>query len=132
MAFLMPLALNAQSSLPFSENFNSVPVNQLPTDWVLSSTQVGTVTAVVQKETPTSTNRMLLMGVTKLQNGNGALAVQIPENAIGKKLVKMTFKLMPTSANSGTFRVICTTTSFTGAMNIAEFNASDLNVGSWN
>ena len=132
MAFMVPLAVNAQSSLPFSENFNSVPVNQLPTDWVLSSTQVGTVTAVVQKETPTSTNRILVMGVTKLQNGNGALAVQIPTNEIGKKLVKMTFKLMPTSANSGTFRVVCTTTSFTGAMNIAEFNASDLTVGSWN
>ena len=70
LALMVPLAANAQSSLPFNENFNLVPVDQLPTDWVLSSTQVGTVTAVVQKETPTSTNRLLLMAVTQLQNGN--------------------------------------------------------------
>ncbi|MBO4567537.1 MAG: leucine-rich repeat protein [Bacteroidales bacterium] len=132
MALLMPLALNAQSSLPFSENFNSVPVNQLPNNWTLSSTQVGTVTAVVQKETPTSTNRILLMGVTQLYNGNGALAVQIPTNAIGKYYVKMTFKLMPTSATSGTFKVICATTNFSNPIEIATYNASDLTVGSWN
>ena len=132
LALVVPLAANAQSSLPFSENFNSVPVDQLPTNWVLSPTHIGEVAAVVQKETSTSINRILVMGVTQLQNGNGALAVQIPANAIGKYYVKLTFKLMPTKATSGTFKVIGASTSFSNPIDIATYNASDLNVGSWN
>jgi len=132
LVLMVPLAANAQSSLPFSENFNSVPVDQLPTNWVLSSTHIGEVAAVVQKETSTSTNRILVMGVTQLQNGNGALAVQIPANAIGKYYVKLTFKLMPTKATSGTFKVIGASTSFSNPIDIATYNASDLTVGDWN
>lgn len=135
LALGVPLAMNAQTQLPFSEDFNLVPVGGLPTGWTSSViTGQGTV-EVVQQANPI--RQYLAFAVTRLDNNNLAgLQVMLPANTAGNWYKTVSFKLMA-GVNAGTFQmgyltpnnnVLPPTTTWTP---LATYNASDFTPGTW-
>ena len=134
LAFAVQFLVNAQSSLPYSQNFNGTSINSLPSGWALLSGTVGNGTVTVLNESNSNTNRVLTFAITTLSSGNGAVAVQMPMNSSGVTFMKMSFKLMPISTTSGTFRIGCNVNSPTGTTfnTIATYQAnSGFTAGSW-
>lgn len=104
LAFAVPLAMNAQSSLPYSENFQFTNLNSLPSGWTLYQT-VGTGDVVVQKETITGSNKVLAFLMTSIEGNSGGVSVLMPRNSSGVTFMKMSFRLKPFSTTSGTFKI---------------------------
>lgn len=135
LALGVPLAMNAQSSLPFSENFNLVTEGELPTGWTPSViTGQGTV-EVVRETNPI--RQYLAFAVTRLNNNNLAgLQVMLPANTAGNWYKAVSFKLMA-GVNAGTFQMGYLTTNnnvfppTTTWTSLATYNASDFTPGTW-
>ena len=104
LALCVPMAMNAQLSLPYSENFQFTNLNSLPSGWTIYET-VGTGNVVVQKETTTGTNNVLAFVITALNGNSGGVAVRMPLNSSGVSYMKMSFRLKPTSTTAGTFKM---------------------------
>lgn len=134
LALGVPIAVWAQSSLPFQQNFNSVSLQALPQGWaVLTSETVGTGSVQVFQESSSNTNRVLSFGITALGNNFGAIAVQMPANTSSVTYMKMSFKYKSTSANSGTFRIGYNETTLSGNTYnpVAEYSASSSSTINW-
>lgn len=134
LALGVPIAVWAQSSLPFQQNFNSVSLQALPQGWaVLTSETVGTGSVQVFQESSSNTNRVLSFGITALGNNFGAIAVQMPANTSSVTYMKMSFKYKSTSANSGTFRIGYNETTLSGNTYnpVAEYSASSSSTSNW-
>ncbi len=102
LALVVPLAVNAQVSFPFDEDFDdNALLGTLPDGWS-SSTLAGQGTVEVVRQT-NPLRQYLAFTVTGLNNnGRGGVQVQIPTNAAGNWYKAVSFKLMA-GVNAGAF-----------------------------
>ena len=134
LALMVPMAVHAQSSLPFNENFNNVPINALPSGWAIMTSQTqGTGIAMVLQESSTNINRVLNLGITELSNNHGGIAVQMPANTSSVSFMKMSFKYKTVSATSGTLCIGYYETALSGStyQSIEEYTASAASTSAW-
>ncbi len=134
LALMVPMAVHAQSSLPFNENFNNVPLNALPSGWAIMTSQTqGTGIAKVLQESSTNINRVLNLGITELSNNHGGIAVQMPANTSSVSFMKMSFKYKTVSATSGTLCIGYYETALSGStyQSIEEYTASAASTSAW-
>ena len=134
LALMVPMAVHAQTSLPFNENFNNVPLNALPSGWEIMTSQTqGTGIAKVLQESSTNINRVLNLGITELSNNHGGIAVQMPANTSSVSFMKMSFKYKTVSATSGTLRIGYYETALSGStyQSIEEYTASAASTIAW-
>ena len=135
LALAVPLAMNAQSSLPFNENFTNVSLNTLPSGWAIMNNQtLGTGIATVLQESSTNSNHVLSLGITALSNNLGRIAVQMPANTSSVTFMKMSFKYKSFSATSGTFRIGYYETGLGGSstfQSLGEYTASAASTNAW-
>lgn len=134
LALMVPMAVHAQSSLPFNENFNNVPLNALPSGWAIMTSQTqGTGIAMVLQESSTNINRVLNLGITELSNNHGGIAVQMPANTSSVSFMKMSFKYKTVSATSGTLCIGYYETALSGStyQSIEEYTASAASTSAW-
>ena len=134
LALMVPMAVHAQSSLPFNENFNNVPLNALPSGWAIMNSQTqGTGIAKVLQESSTNINRVLNLGITELSNNHGGIAVQMPANTSSVSFMKMSFKYKTVSATSGTLCIGYYETALSGStyQSIEEYTASAASTSAW-
>lgn len=136
LALMVPLAVNAQVSFPFDEDFDdNALLGTLPDGWS-SSTLAGQGTVEVVLQT-NPLRQYLAFTVTGLNNnGRGGVQVQIPTNAVGNWYKAVSFKLMA-GVNAGTFSIGYFTTDNTAFPPtqtwtlIATYDASDFTPGTW-
>ena len=96
LALGVPIAMNAQSSLPFSENFESTATNEIPSGWTRFVTTGAGTSFVYQAGT---NSKVLMFGCTQAQNNEASFGIQLPTNSSGDQVMRVSFTLRGTSTD---------------------------------
>ena len=96
LALGVPIAMNAQSSLPFSENFESTTTGQVPSGWSRFTT-TGQGRASVYAAG--SDNQVLMFGCTQAQHNEASIGVKLPTNGSGDQVMRVSFTLRGTDTD---------------------------------
>ena len=96
LALGVPIAMNGQSSLPFSEDFESTATNEIPSGWTRFVT-TGMGTSVVYQASTNS--KVLMFGCTQAQHNEASIGVKLPTNGSGDQVMRVSFTLRGTSTD---------------------------------
>jgi hypothetical protein len=102
MAFLMPLAVNAQNI--YAENFDSYTVGSsvvTPTDWTVTTSGTGVYATVINANAYSNPNSFLMGNPSALTANRSVVAVLPTFDLLNLNCTKLTFRVKSSSASMG-------------------------------
>lgn len=96
LALLVPMAVHAQTSLPFSENFENLSTGQIPSGWSRFKT-TGDGTAAVYAAS--NSNKVLMFACAQVQHDEASFGIKLPANGSGDQVMRLSFTLRGTNTD---------------------------------
>lgn len=96
LALMVPMAVHAQSSLPFSEDFENLSTGQIPSGWSRFTTTGDGTAAVYAAST---SNKVLMFACAQTQHNEASFGIKLPANGSGDQVMRLSFTLRGTDTD---------------------------------